>query len=430
VLSIPGILPLQQRKPVAINLCRCERNALLQTGELGIDPELGRFAFAPNDPAIGQGGLSVDYVEAFSDRVGARTFDRQLDPKEMPTRLVALSGDASSSLNPSIANDHIHSSVADAMTAAVDGDVIEIVDSATYAATDAITIPSTVKTLVLRAAAGQRPCLTFYQAAGTPASGSLQVTSPLDLLELNGLLISGGPLQIGSNVKQLLLTACTLDPLSVGTTGSLVATDADLNNRATYLLCRCITGGLYTGAGISQLIVADSIVDQRGGLAIGGTPPPSMNNLQSELAAQSVQLERVTVFGRIRCDVLNASEALLNDLTFVDDRQAGCIRFSRYELGSMLPRRYQCVPSNEQVSNCSLQKGRCLVPLFNSRTFGRPDYAQLAAACPQEILTASEAGAEVGAFASALNTIRLGNLEIKLQEFLPVGLSALVIAET
>jgi hypothetical protein len=88
------------------------------------------------------------------------------------------------------------------------------------------------------------------------------------------------------------------------------------------------------------------------------------------------------------------------------------------------------VPSNEQVSNCSLQKGRCLVPLFNSRTFGRPDYAQLAAACPQEILTASEAGAEVGAFASALNTIRLGNLEIKLQEFLPVGLSALVIAET
>ncbi len=431
VLPIPGSLPLLQRKPVAINLCRCERNAFLQAGELGIDPELGRFALAPNDPAIGQGGLSVDYVEAFSDRVGARTFDRQLDPKVMPTRLVAQSGDASSSLNPTIANDHIHTSFADALAAAVDGDVIEMVDSATYAASAPITIPSAIKTLVLRAGAGQRPCLTFYQAAETPASGSLQATSPLDSLELNGLLISGGPLQIASNVKQLLLVACTLDPLSAGATGSLVATDDDLKNRATYLLCRCITGGLYTGVGIHQLIAADSIVDQRGGLAIGGTPPPSPH--QSESSAQSVQLERVTVLGRIRCDVLEASEALLDDQAFVEDQQAGCMRFSRYELefdGLRLPRRYQCVPSDAQASNCSSQKGRCLAPLFNSRTFGRPDYAQLAAACPQEILTASEAGAEVGAFANALNTLRLGNLEIKLQEFLPVGLAALVIAET
>ena len=430
VLPIPGILPLQQRKPVAINLCRCERNALLQPGQLGIDPELGRFALAPADPAIGQGGFSVDYVEAFSDRVGARVFDRLLDPKEVPTRLVALSGDASSSLNPTLASDHIHANVADAVAAAVDGDVIEIVDSATYAATAPITIPSAVKTLVLRAGSGQRPCLTFYQAAGTPASGSLQTTSPMDSLELNGLLISGGPLQIESNVKQLLLAACTLDPLGAGNTGSLVATDANVDHRATYLLCRCITGGLRTGAGISQLIVADSIVDQRGGLAIGGVLPPVLTILQSDLSAQSVQLERATVFGRIRCDILQASETLLDDLAFVDDRQAGCIRFSRYESGSVLPRRYQCVPSDEQASNCSSKKGRCFAPLFNSRRFGDPAYAQFATACPQEILIASEERAEVGAFASTLNTTRLGNLEIKLQEFLPVGLSALVIAET
>jgi hypothetical protein len=158
-------------------------------------------------------------------------------------------------------------------------------------------------------------------------------------------------------------------------------------------------------------------------------PPPGGNNMQAELSAQGVHLERVTVFGRVRCDVLDASEVLLDDLTFVEDQQAGCIRFSRYERGSVLPRRYECVPSDQQASACPPQ-ARCLPPLFNSRRFARPDYAQLAAACPQEILTASEEGAEVGAFASALNTVRLKNLEIKLQEFLPVGLSALVIAET
>ena len=95
----------------------------------------------------------------------------------------------------------------------------------------------------------------------------------------------------------------------------------------------------------------------------------------------------------------------------------------------MLPRRYQCVPSEVQAATC-MPPSRCFAPLFNSLRYGRPDYAQLAAACAPEILTASEARAEVGAFASMLNPIRLNNLVIKLQEFMPVGLSAVIIAET
>ena len=54
----------------------------------------------------------------------------------------------------------------------------------------------------------------------------------------------------------------------------------------------------------------------------------------------------------------------------------------------------------------------------------------MAAACPPEILSGSESGAEMGAFAGAQNTIRLNNLNLKLQEFMPVGLSALVLADT
>jgi hypothetical protein len=131
--------------------------------------------------------------------------------------------------------------------------------------------------------------------------------------------------------------------------------------------------------------------------------------------AGTVQLERVTVFRRIRCDVLNASESLLASLVTVEDQQAGCIRFSRYEPGSVLPRRFQCLTSR---------------PLFNSLRLERPDYAQLAAGAPYELLSAGENGAEVGAFAGALNTIRLQNLEIKLREFLPAGLTAVVIGET
>src|SRR5262249_54753196 len=134
-LPIPGIWPLQQRRPVAINLCRCERTALLHEGELGIDPERGRFGFAPSDPAIGVGALRVDFVEAFSDGIGALNFDRRIDLTQLATRLVSSSGDADTSA--AAPNAQIHASLAAAIAAAKDGDIIEIADSATYAESSA-----------------------------------------------------------------------------------------------------------------------------------------------------------------------------------------------------------------------------------------------------------------------------------------------------
>jgi hypothetical protein len=258
------------------------------------------------------------------------------------------------------------------------------------------------------------------------------MATPMSELELNGLLISGGPLRIARRVTELRLVACVLDPRTA-VAGSLIADDLDARERAVYLLCRCITGGLRLGAGVGQLTIADSIVDQQGGLAIGGLSAPVVSSppgaAPSGSFATLVQLERVTVLGRIQCDVLNASECLLDDLVLVADQQAGCIRYTRYELGSVLPRRYQSVPSDDQAAACR-RPGRCLAPVFGSRRFGRPDYAQLGTIGPAEILTASEARAEVGAFASSLNPIRLSNLLIKLREFMPVSLSAVVIAET
>jgi hypothetical protein len=456
VLPIPGRWPLQHRRPTAINLCRCERRSLLKPDEVGIDPELGRFALADNDPIFttpipgdapfSSHALSVDYVEAFSGRVGARTFDRGLDTAAPPTILVSQSGDAASLAAPNIPNNRLVTSLAAALAVAVDNDVIEIADSATYLAPAQIIFQNpVVKRLTIRAAAGQRPCLSFYTAAGAPTTSSLRIRSPLDSLEINGLLISGGPVEIESNVKQFNLLGCTLDPRSATTGWSLRASDSDLNHQAVYLVCRSITGGLRIGAGIDRLIVADSIVDQQGSVAIGELPfivsPPALRNIAALILSPSVslpttpttsnvlQLERVTVLGRIECDVLQASECLLNDLAIVDDQQSGCIRFSRWERGSILPRRFQCVPTEAQARDCPPNR-RCLPAQFNSLRFGRPDYAQLGAMRQPEILSASESVAEVGAFASELNQIRLANLQVKLREFMPVSLAAVVVAET
>ena len=453
VLPIPGRWPLQQRRPRAINLCRCERRGFLQSDELGIDPEFGRFALAENDPILttplpgdlpfSSHALSVDYVEGFSGRVGARTFDRGLDDASRPTLLVSQSGDAASLLSPNLPNTRLHSSLSSALAAAVDNDVIEIVDSATYLSPAEMSFfNAVVKTLTIRAAADQRPCLSFYGPTGLPTVASLRIRSPLDSLELSGILFSGGPVEIEGNVKELSVLGCTLDPRSAIGGWSLRASDTDLNHQAVYLFCRTISGGLRIGAGIDRLTVADSIVDQQGSIAIGEldfvsspppqailSSPPDVSLPSTPTTSNVLQLERATVLGRIACDVLQASECLLNDVAVVDDQQSGCIRFSRWERGSVLPRRFQCVPTDVQARDCPPNR-RCLPAQFNSLHFGRPDYAQLAAIRQPEILSASESGVEVGAFASELNQIRLANLQVKLREFMPVSLTAVVIAET
>jgi hypothetical protein len=438
VLPIPAVWPLQQRLPVAVNLCNWARSSTLILGELGIDPELGRFAFPDEDPAVAQGSLSVDYVEAFSSQVGALGFYQPSAPISPATRLVSQSGDADSPLTSVLTGAPVHSTLKEAIAAAQDGDVIEILDSATYSNQTGIKVPA-IQNLTIRASS-QRPCLAFYSGPSQAAIASFVVARPMATLTFGGLLISGGPVLIENFVQKLSVAACTFDPLTA-VTGSVFASgisagSLQISNNSSWLLTSCITGGLQLGPGVAQLTAADSIIDQQNGYAIAGSSeltspllPGSFGFGIVEPAATIVQLERVTVFGLIFCEVLNASDTLLNNTALVEDQQSGCVRFTRFEFGSVLPRRYQCLPSESQAK-AGANTGRLFAPAFNSLRFGRPDYAQLAATCAQQILTAGEAGAEVGAFSATLNTIRLNNLQTKLGEFMPVGLSAVVVAET
>ncbi len=327
----------------------------------------------------------------------------------------------SATLNPAIALDHIHTTVADALAKADPNDVIEIVDSATYLSATKLTIKPGLTTLTLRAAEEQRPCISTYTAAGNALAIGLQVSDPLTRLELSGLLMSGGTLRIDGALDDLNLTGCTLDPLMAGTTGSLVSNDGDGQRSANYLLCRCITGDIRLATGVGRLTIADSIVDAPGKLAI--------TSIVADQPVRVVQLERVTLLGQLHCIELHASETILDELASVEDRQVGCIRYSRYERDSILPRKFACVPSGDALHACSLNL-RCVAPIFDSRHFSRPDYAFLAQSSPVEIAHASEVGSEIGAFASGRSAIRLENLELKIREFLPVGLSALALAET
>jgi hypothetical protein len=138
-------------------------------------------------------------------------------------------------------------------------------------------------------------------------------------------------------------------------------------------------------------------------------------------------LQRTTLMGPAALHRLHASEAILDDLVFVANAQDGCVRFSATADGSVLPRRYECV---------TVAPG---APLFTSRRFGQPAYGQLSAAADSmivspapeaTILQGAENGSEMGAFARDLNPIKERSLRAKYQEYMPIGLTPVLIYVT
>jgi hypothetical protein len=146
----------------------------------------------------------------------------------------------------------------------------------------------------------------------------------------------------------------------------------------------------------------------------------------------SLNLSRCTVLGRIVAHRMDASECILQNLAVVDDLQDGCVRFTAWATGSMLPRQYESV----RVAQAT--------PLFTSTDFGQPGYAQLLPTVdqqrlpqtspstqPENTISAGAAdGSEMGAYARDKNPIRAQALLLKLQEYMPAGLVPVIVDVT
>jgi hypothetical protein len=174
-------------------------------------------------------------------------------------------------------------------------------------------------------------------------------------------------------------------------------------------------------------------------------PAPALNRLLLEdaypleladaalaFADGSVSLSRCTILGRTVVHRLQASECILQDLAQIDDTQDGCVRFSAWSDGSIIPRQYESVRIPQAA------------PLFTTVDFGQPGYAQLLPMADGQILPPSGPttaarntisagavdGSEMGAYARDKNPIKQRALLLKLQEFMPAGLVPVVIAVT
>jgi hypothetical protein len=197
---------------------------------------------------------------------------------------------------------------------------------------------------------------------------------------------------------------------------------------------------LYDPTAFKGVPLSAATVQLRDQATNPATPPPGLNRRLVEdafpleladaalaFADGDVDLTRCSILGRAVVHRLRASGCILRDLVQVDDAQHGCVRFSAWADGSVLPRQYESVRVSQGAA------------LFVSTEFGQPTYCQLLPTADAAILSPAGAatisggaadGSEMGAFAREKNPVKERGLLIKFQEFLPAGLVPVLVYAT
>lgn len=411
----PAALAVQQSLTAPPSLDEIPAAALL------IRPERGRFCHAAGSPPP-SGEIVASYCYGFPSEIGAGPYDRRVGTiaVERPAVAAMLSG---GSVLP--------------VPLPASGTVV-FADSLTYAGIDDVTVSGS---LTLAAGPRQRPLIRL------PGGAATFVGTEGSCLTLDGLFISGGDLVLRGSFDEIVLSCCTLDPGSAARgadpetsspPASPFAVAADGRPLAPTRLWiegqvkrltadRCVLGPIRTsGDGLVEtLAIGNSIVQ-----AIPTSP--GLAEAALALADGSVSLSRCTMLGQIAVHRLEASECILQQLAQVDDAQNGCVRFTAWADGSVLPRKFESVRIPQGAA------------LFTNVDFGAPGYGQLLPLADEAILppatpdgapqnTISEGasdGAEMGAYARDKNPIKARALLIKFDEFMPAGLVPVVIPVT
>lgn len=320
--------------------------------------------------------------------------------------------------------------------------VVEITDSATHRFDELVLRAGPGQTLILRAANRCRPLLRLRQLVleGDPQSA----------IQLDGLLIEGGPVLVaselaqpradgstGNSLQRLSLRHCTLVP-GWGLHPDGTPTDPEAVSLRVLAepveaieLERCISGALRapeTTAVRARSCLIDAthpahvalMADAGSGGA--GVPQPS-----GELS-----LEGCTVVGRLLCFAVGtiSNSVLLAEPgpgwpapVRSERRQVGCVRFSWIPPGSRLPAPYHCQPVEPKARLPAW-------PVFTSLRYGHPAYGRLSGRTPEAIRRGGEDNNEMGVFHHLWLPQRESNLRVRLAEYLRVGLAAGVFYES
>jgi hypothetical protein len=154
----------------------------------------------------------------------------------------------------------------------------------------------------------------------------------------------------------------------------------------------------------------------------------AVSSLLGELGTSGLaRLEYVTVLGGLAAGRLQASDSILGGTVTVPQIVVKgvdhCVRYSRiYDPLLKMVTRF-CTASAPLFVELDFDDGR------RPAKFGEPGCAVLHPACPRAIRSGSEDGGEMGAFHDRRYSLALDAVSTKLQDFLPLGLDAVLIPD-
>jgi len=439
------------------NLCAWESGLRrpLRDGEIVIDPDIGRVLFgvgnsAQRDALIAQQPtgfvprIYTSHTYGMAGPVGAHPVSRgAVRATGVELRVVnALS--AGPSLQAQL----------DSLATATQPVVIEIRDSLVHRV-DLAAVPGTAidggvalrlaHSLTIRAADGHRPILLLTTPLAFRPVSAAAATTEAPAIRLEGLFLArdagfpaGTALITRAAVARLEIIGCTLDPgghaLRDGTraplwpgihleTGYGFALPADRDAfvpTPDIVIQRAITGALAVDDRY-RIDIDSSIVDA--GLGAGDPPTGAFAIAAATNPATAwgapLDFEGLTCFGQVRVTKVGGAGGIFTQRFAVLDNQTGCIKGSWFSGDAdRLPPNHFCV----QAPDARL--------VFTAEWFNDPGYAQLANRTDPRTLTGGPGDDAMGAFGFLLEAHKWTNLQVRLREFMPVGVRPLVVPVT
>ena len=368
-----SIDPIPPEQIVVCNLTGWINVPTDPNGPIAIDPVLGRIAFPQNQTKT----VLVTFHYGFPAFMGGGEYSRLLSADTRALGIVRVTSTINNALGQ----------------LGKDGGTVEIPNSGRY--TESISIDATKKFIEVRAGDKHRPTIEL--------TSDLQITGgEHDEVVLDGLLVTGGVVNVTGNLGRLRLRHCTFVPVN--------APNIVLASKNTIVeIDHCITGCIVADESV-EVHIAGSIVD-----ATSDTLP-AYSRPKVKGYGGPLRITNSTVIGTVRTSILRlASNTIFVAPVIAERRQEGCVRFSFVAPGSRVPARFHCQPDAD---------GSLIRPQFTSTRFGDPAYCQLSAFCPPEIRQGADDESEMGAYHDLFEPQKEAHLRARLEEYLRFGLEA------
>jgi hypothetical protein len=302
-----------------------------------------------------------------------------------------------------------------------------------------------VHSLTIRAADGHRPVVLLAQPLGFRPLDAASATTEAPAVRLEGIELAraasfpaGSALITRAAVARLEVLGCTLDPgghsmrddsraplapaMHLPNGYGFTVPDDERNFAPTpdIIIQRSITGALAIDDRF-RLDISDSVIDA--GLGVGAAPSGTWAISAASDPANAwgapLAFHGVTCFGPVRVSEVGGAGGIFTQRFEVLDNQHGCIRWTWFSGDAdRLPPNHFCLSAPD------------VRLAFTSDRFNDPGYAQLARGSDVRIRTRGPDDDAMGAYGFLLEAHKWTNLQVRLREFMPVGVRPLVVPAT